>query len=192
MGACFWLRGAVPLRPHGCSLMRHLGPGNRAATYGVDRPAELAAFTSPASGLGASRGGGPGPRTLGWGLAPAARQRALALSALRRGLAASAPRLMVEEFGIGTLVGWALAVITGALSVLPDLRIWWRRPTTLLATVAVGPAGHLVPSHTSAAGTGPRRLPLSQSADTGPGRARPPKGQVAHRLPGDVRDGWHR
>lgn len=128
MGACFCLRGAVPLRPHGCSLMRPLGPGNRAATYGVDRPAELAAFTSTASGLLASLGGGPGPPTLGWGLAPAARQRALPLSALRRGLAASALRLIVEKFGIGTVVGWALAVVTGAPSALPDLRIWWRRP----------------------------------------------------------------
>jgi len=105
----------------------------------------FAAFTSTLSGLLVSLGGALGHDVYGRWLRPAsgptARRRAFQLSALGAGLAAGALGLLVERFDISVLVGWAFAIAASSFFPLLVLGIWWRRLTTLGASVGVALGG---------------------------------------------------
>ena len=107
----------------------------------------FAAFSSTLSGLLVSLGGALGHDVYGRWLrpsaGPAARRRAFQLSALGAGLAAAALGLLVEQFDISVLVGWAFAIAASSFFPLLVLGIWWRRLTTLGASVGVALGGGL-------------------------------------------------
>ncbi|MGC2192175.1 MAG: cation acetate symporter [Candidatus Dormiibacterota bacterium] len=105
----------------------------------------FAAFSSTLSGLLVSLGGALGHDVYGRWLRPSAgpvaRRRAFQLSALGAGLAAAALGLLVEQFDISVLVGWAFAIAASSFFPLLVLGIWWRRLTTLGASVGVALGG---------------------------------------------------
>jgi Na+(H+)/acetate symporter ActP len=105
----------------------------------------FAAFTSTLSGLLVSLGGALGHDVYGRWLrptaGPTARRRAFQLSALGACLAAGALGLLVEKFDISVLVGWAFAIAASSFFPLLVLGIWWRRLTTLGASVGVALGG---------------------------------------------------
>ena len=105
----------------------------------------FAAFTSTLSGLLVSLGGAFGHDVYGRWLrpsaGPAARRRAFQLGALGSGVAAGALGLLVGQFDISVLVGWAFAIAASSFFPLLVLGIWWRRLTTLGAAVGVALGG---------------------------------------------------
>ena len=105
----------------------------------------FAAFSSTLSGLLVSLGGALGHDVYGRWLQPSAgptaRRRAFQISALGAGLLAGALGLLVERFDISVLVGWAFAIAASSFFPLLVLGIWWRRLTTLGASVGVALGG---------------------------------------------------
>jgi Na+(H+)/acetate symporter ActP len=99
------------------------------------------------SGLLVSLGGALGHDVYGRWLrpaaSPAARRRAFQLGALGACLAAGGLGLLVEQFDISVLVGWAFAIAASSFFPLLVLGIWWRRLTTLGAGVGVALGGGL-------------------------------------------------
>ena len=105
----------------------------------------FAAFSSTLSGLLVSLGGALGHDVYGRWLRPTAgqvaRRRAFQISALGACLAAAALGLLVQQFDISVLVGWAFAIAASSFFPLLVLGIWWRHLSTLGAAVGVALGG---------------------------------------------------
>jgi cation/acetate symporter len=102
----------------------------------------FAAFAATLSGLLISLAGGLGHDVYGRWLRPAAtgpqRNRAFKIGAVAAGVAAALLGLLVENFDISVLVGWAFAIAASSFFPLLVLGIWWRGLTT--AGAALGTA----------------------------------------------------
>ena len=102
----------------------------------------FAAFAATLSGLLISLAGALGHDVYGRWLRPAAsgpqRNRAFKLAGLAAGVAAALLGLLVENFDISVLVGWAFAIAASSFFPLLVLGIWWRRLTA--AGAAIGTA----------------------------------------------------
>jgi len=107
----------------------------------------FAAFTSTLSGLLVSLAGALGHDVYGrWlrpGAGPVARRRAFQLAALLAGVVAAGLGLMVGQFNISVLVGWAFAIAASSFFPLLVLGIWWPRLTTAGAALGVALGGTL-------------------------------------------------
>ena len=102
----------------------------------------FAAFAATLSGLLISLGGALGHDVYGRWLRPAAtgpqRDRAIKIGAILAGAAAALLGLLVEDFDIAVLVGWAFAIAASSFFPLLVLGIWWKGLTT--AGAALGTA----------------------------------------------------
>jgi Na+(H+)/acetate symporter ActP len=102
----------------------------------------FAAFGATLSGLLISLAGALGHDLYGRWLRPAAtgpqRNRAFKLAGLSAGVAAALLGLLVENFDISVLVGWAFAIAASSFFPLLVLGIWWRGLTA--AGAAIGTA----------------------------------------------------
>ena len=102
----------------------------------------FAAFAATLSGLLISLAGALGHDLYGRWLRPAAtgpqRNRAFKLAGLSAGVAAALLGLLVENFDISVLVGWAFAIAASSFFPLLVLGIWWRGLTA--AGAAIGTA----------------------------------------------------
>ena len=107
----------------------------------------FAAFTSTLSGLLVSLAGALGHDVYGRWLrpeaGPVARRRAFQLAALLSGVVAAGLGLMVGQFNISVLVGWAFAIAASSFFPLLVLGIWWPRLTTAGAALGVALGGSL-------------------------------------------------
>jgi Na+(H+)/acetate symporter ActP len=107
----------------------------------------FAAFTSTLSGLLVSLSGALGHDVYGRWLRPAAsatsRRRAFQLAAVLAGAVSGGLGLLVGQFNISVLVGWAFAIAASSFFPLLVLGIWWPRLSTLGAAVGVTLGGTL-------------------------------------------------
>ncbi len=107
----------------------------------------FAAFTSTLSGLLVSLAGALGHDLYGrwWrpGATAGARRRAFQVSAVAAGAVAGGLGLLVGQFNISVLVGWAFAIAASSFFPLLVLGIWWPRLTTMGAAVGVAAGGLL-------------------------------------------------
>jgi cation/acetate symporter len=105
----------------------------------------FAAFAATLSGLLISLAGALGHDIYGRWLRPEAggpaRNRAFRASALAAGLAAALLGLLVENFDINVLVGWAFAIAASSFFPLLVLGIWWRGLTTAGAALGTAVGG---------------------------------------------------
>ncbi|HEY7198802.1 MAG TPA: cation acetate symporter [Candidatus Dormibacteraeota bacterium] len=105
----------------------------------------FAAFTATLSGLLISLAGALGHDIYGRWLRPdasgPARSRAFRASALGAGAAAALLGLLVENFDISVLVGWAFAIAASSFFPLLVLGIWWRGLTTAGAALGTAVGG---------------------------------------------------
>jgi len=105
----------------------------------------FAAFTSTLSGLLVSLAGALGHDVYGRWLRPEAspreRSRAFRASALIAGAGAAGLGLLVANFDISVLVGWAFAIAASSFFPLLVLGIWWRGLTTLGAALGTAVGG---------------------------------------------------
>ncbi len=105
----------------------------------------FAAFTSTLSGLLVSLAGALGHDVYGRWLRPAAsphrRRVAFQVAAVGAGGLAAALGLMVSQFDISVLVGWAFAIAASSFFPLLVLGIWWPRLTTRAAALGVALGG---------------------------------------------------
>jgi Na+(H+)/acetate symporter ActP len=105
----------------------------------------FAAFAATLSGLLISLAGALGHDIYGRWLRPGAsgpmRSRAFRASALVAGLAAALLGLLVENFDINVLVGWAFAIAASSFFPLLVLGIWWRDLTTAGAALGAAVGG---------------------------------------------------
>ncbi len=107
----------------------------------------FAAFTSTLSGLLVSLAGALGHDVYGRWLRPGAgaqrRRVAFQISAVGSGALAAGLGLLVGQFDISVLVGWAFAIAASSFFPLLVLGIWWPRLTTLGAALGVALGGGL-------------------------------------------------
>jgi cation/acetate symporter len=112
---------------------------------GVVAAGAFAAFTSTLSGLLVSLAGALGHDVYGRWLhpdaSPRARSRAFRVSAVVVGASAAALGLLVANFDISVLVGWAFAIAASSFFPLLVLGIWWRGLTTLGAALGAAVGG---------------------------------------------------
>jgi cation/acetate symporter len=105
----------------------------------------FAAFAATLSGLLISLGGALGHDIYGRWLRSeatgAARSRAFRAGALVAGLAAALLGLLVQNFDINVLVGWAFAIAASSFFPLLVLGIWWRGLTTAGAALGTAVGG---------------------------------------------------
>jgi Na+(H+)/acetate symporter ActP len=105
----------------------------------------FAAFVATLSGLLISRAGAIGHDVYGRWLRPeasgTARNRAFRASALAVGAAAALLGLLVQNFDINVLVGWAFAIAASSFFPLLVLGIWWRELTTAGAALGAAVGG---------------------------------------------------
>lgn len=105
----------------------------------------FAAFTSTLSGLLVLLAGALGHDIYGRWLrpraGPRARSRAFRVSALLAGTASALLGLLVGNFDISVLVGWAFAIAASSFFPLLVLGIWWRGLTTLGAMLGTAVGG---------------------------------------------------
>jgi len=105
----------------------------------------FAAFAATLSGLLISLAGALGHDIYGRWLRPdasgPARSRAFRVSALGAGVAAALLGLLVENFDINVLVGWAFAIAASSFFPLLVLGIWWRGLTTAGAALGTAVGG---------------------------------------------------
>jgi Na+(H+)/acetate symporter ActP len=105
----------------------------------------FAAFSATLSGLLISLAGALGHDIYGRWLRPEAgmgeRNRAFRASALAAGAAAALLGLLVENFDISVLVGWAFAIAASSFFPLLVLGIWWRGLTTAGAALGTAVGG---------------------------------------------------
>ncbi len=127
-------------------LPRQVGPhlvGDTLAA--ITAAGAFAAFAATLSGLLISLAGALGHDLYGRWLRPqaggAARSRAFRASALVAGLAAALLGLLVENFDINVLVGWAFAIAASSFFPLLVLGIWWRGLTTAGAALGAAVGG---------------------------------------------------
>jgi Na+(H+)/acetate symporter ActP len=127
-------------------LPRGLGPrlvGELLA--GITAAGAFAAFTATLSGLLISLSGALGHDIYGRWLRPhasgPARRRAFRASALVAGAVAALLGLLVENFDINVLVGWAFAIAASSFFPLLVLGIWWRGLTALGAALGAAAGG---------------------------------------------------
>ncbi len=107
----------------------------------------FAAFTSTLSGLLVSLAGALGHDVYGRWLrptaTPAARRRAFQIAAVVAGAIAGCLGLLVGQFNISVLVGWAFAIAASSFFPLLVLGIWWPRLSTSGAAMGVALGGTL-------------------------------------------------
>ena len=107
----------------------------------------FAAFTSTLSGLLVSLAGALGHDVYGRWLrptaTPAARRRAFQVAAVMAGAIAGGLGLLVGQFNISVLVGWAFAIAASSFFPLLVLGIWWPRLSTAGAAMGVALGGTL-------------------------------------------------
>lgn len=107
----------------------------------------FAAFTSTLSGLLVSLAGALGHDVYGRWLRPGAgphrRRVAFQVAAVGAGALAAALGLLVAQFDISVLVGWAFAIAASSFFPLLVLGIWWPKLTTAGAAVGVAVGGGL-------------------------------------------------
>jgi Na+(H+)/acetate symporter ActP len=194
-------------------LPRQVGPAALGqALAAITAAGAFAAFAATLSGLLISLAGALGHDIYGRWLRPDAsgpeRSRAFRGSALLAGAAAALLGLLVGNFDINVLVGWAFAIAASSFFPLLVLGIWWRGLTTLgaaLGTAAGGVAATLAIVTTMLAAASPQlsdllrqhaalavilaqpaivTLPLAFSAMVGVSllRPRPPAGIAAKML----------
>jgi len=127
-------------------LPRQVGPslvGNTLAA--ITAAGAFAAFSATLSGLLISLAGALGHDIYGRWLRPGAtgpaRSRAFRGSALVAGAAAALLGLLVENFDINVLVGWAFAIAASSFFPLLVLGIWWRGLTTAGAALGTAVGG---------------------------------------------------
>jgi Na+(H+)/acetate symporter ActP len=127
-------------------LPRMVGPrlvGNTLAA--ITAAGAFAAFTATLSGLLISLAGALGHDIYGRWLRPdasgAARSRAFRAGALAAGIAAALLGLLVQNFDISVLVGWAFAIAASSFFPLLVLGIWWRGLTLLGAALGTAVGG---------------------------------------------------
>jgi cation/acetate symporter len=127
-------------------LPRQVGPrlvGDTLAA--ITAAGAFAAFAATLSGLLISLAGAIGHDIYGRWLRPAAsgpaRSRAFRTGALVAGSAAALLGLLVENFDISVLVGWAFAIAASSFFPLLVLGIWWRGLTTLGAALGAAAGG---------------------------------------------------
>jgi len=127
-------------------LPRQVGPrlvGDLLAA--ITAAGAFAAFAATLSGLLISLAGALGHDIYGRWLRPGAggpaRSRAFRASALMAGLAAALLGLLVENFDISVLVGWAFAIAASSFFPLLVLGIWWYGLTTAGATTGTAVGG---------------------------------------------------
>jgi Na+(H+)/acetate symporter ActP len=127
-------------------LPRQVGPrliGDTLAA--ITAAGAFAAFAATLSGLLISLAGALGHDIYGRWLRPGAsgpvRSRAFRTSALVAGLAAALLGLLVENFDISVLVGWAFAIAASSFFPLLVLGIWWRELTTAGAALGAAVGG---------------------------------------------------
>jgi Na+(H+)/acetate symporter ActP len=127
-------------------LPRQVGPqlvGDALAA--ITAAGAFAAFAATLSGLLISLAGALGHDIYGRWLRPGAsgpaRSRAFRGSALVAGLAAALLGLLVENFDISVLVGWAFAIAASSFFPLLVLGIWWRGLTTAGAALGAAVGG---------------------------------------------------
>ena len=127
-------------------LPRHVGPqlvGDTLAA--ITAAGAFAAFAATLSGLLISLAGALGHDIYGRWLRPGSsgpmRSRAFRVSALVAGLAAALLGLLVENFDINVLVGWAFAIAASSFFPLLVLGIWWRDLTTAGAALGAAVGG---------------------------------------------------
>jgi Na+(H+)/acetate symporter ActP len=105
----------------------------------------FAAFAATLSGLLISLAGALGHDVYGRWLRPEAsgpaRGRAFRVSALAAGLVAALLSLLVENFDINVLVGWAFAIAASSFFPVLVLGIWWRELTTMGAALGAAVGG---------------------------------------------------
>src|SRR5207248_7249224 len=127
-------------------LPRQLDPGWLGdLVSGVVAAGAFAAFTSTLSGLLVSLAGALGHDVYGRWLRPEAspreRSRAFRVSALIAGAGAACLGLLVANFDISVLVGWAFAIAASSFFPLLVLGIWWRGLTTQGAALGTAVGG---------------------------------------------------
>src|SRR5215831_14739556 len=127
-------------------LPRQVGPqlvGDALAA--ITAAGAFAAFAATLSGLLISLAGAFGHDIYGRWLRPGAsgaeRSRAFRASALVAGLAAALLGLLVENFDINVLVGWAFAIAASSFFPVLVLGIWWRELTTMGAALGAAVGG---------------------------------------------------
>jgi cation/acetate symporter len=127
-------------------LPRQVGPqvvGNTLAA--ITAAGAFAAFAATLSGLLISLAGALGHDIYGRWLRPGAsgpaRSRAFRAGALVAGAAAALLGLLVENFDINVLVGWAFAIAASSFFPLLVLGIWWRGLTTAGAALGTAVGG---------------------------------------------------
>jgi Na+(H+)/acetate symporter ActP len=127
-------------------LPRQVGPqvvGDALAA--ITAAGAFAAFAATLSGLLISLAGALGHDIYGRWLRPDAsgpmRSRAFRASALVAGLSAALLGLLVENFDINVLVGWAFAIAASSFFPLLVLGIWWRDLTTAGAALGAAVGG---------------------------------------------------
>src|SRR5262249_58067725 len=127
-------------------LPRQVGPevvGNALAA--ITAAGAFAAFTATLSGLLISLAGALGHDIYGRWLRPEAtgleRNRAFRAGAVVAGAAAALLGLLVENFDISVLVGWAFAIAASSFFPLLVLGIWWRGLTTAGAALGTAVGG---------------------------------------------------
>jgi len=105
----------------------------------------FAAFAATLSGLLISLAGALGHDVYGRWLRPGAtglqRNRAFRAGAVIAGVAAALLGLLVENFDISVLVGWAFAIAASSFFPLLVLGIWWRGLTTAGAALGTAVGG---------------------------------------------------
>lgn len=122
-------------------------PAVAEALAAITAAGAFAAFAATLSGLLISLAGALGHDVYGRWLRPQAtglqRNRAFRVGAVVAGAAAALLGLLVENFDISVLVGWAFAIAASSFFPLLVLGIWWRGLTTAGAALgtAVGGVG---------------------------------------------------
>jgi Na+(H+)/acetate symporter ActP len=127
-------------------LPRQLDPGWLGDLMsGIVAAGAFAAFTATLSGLLVSLAGALGHDVYGRWLRPEAspreRSRAFRVSAVIAGAGAAGLGLLVANFDISVLVGWAFAIAASSFFPLLVLGIWWRGLTTLGAALGTAVGG---------------------------------------------------
>jgi len=127
-------------------LPRQVGPGLVGESLAaITAAGAFAAFAATLSGLLISLAGALGHDVYGRWLRPEAtgpqRNRAFRAGALAAGTAAALLGLLVANFDISVLVGWAFAIAASSFFPLLVLGIWWRRLTTAGAALGTAVGG---------------------------------------------------